>query len=120
MPKTISECKGHPLYVLQRHLLKFEAIYPPDAVPVGHLPSKEPIYSRTCVYTLMSRETWNKKARVVKPNQEAYKVVKALPKYDKVMQMSLDKYKIHYYNLKSIFKNNNFILFYFAAVRCND
>ena len=27
LPTSISQFKGHPLYVLQRHLLKFEAIY---------------------------------------------------------------------------------------------
>ncbi|KAM0734574.1 DNA repair protein complementing XP-C cells-like protein [Formica fusca] len=89
LPKTVSECKGHPLYVLIRHLLKFEALYPPDCVPLGHLKTGEAIYSRYCVHTLRSRETWLKKARVVKPQQEAYKIVKALPKYDKLSGMRL-------------------------------
>ena len=84
LPKTITECKGHPLYALARHLLKFEALYPPDVVPLGHLKTGEAIYSRHCVHTLYSRETWLKRARVVKPAQEAYKVVKSMPKYDKV------------------------------------
>lgn len=84
LPKTVGECKGHPLYVLVRHLLKYEALYPADCVPLGHLKTGEAIYSRYCVYTLCSRETWLKKARVVKPKQEPYKIVKALPKYDKV------------------------------------
>ncbi|XP_050463261.1 DNA repair protein complementing XP-C cells homolog [Cataglyphis hispanica] len=89
LPKTVSECKGHPLYVLIRHLLKYEALYPPDCVPLGHLKTGEAIYSRYCVHTLRSRETWLKKARVVKPKQEAYKIVKALPKYDKLSGMRL-------------------------------
>ncbi|XP_015175417.1 PREDICTED: DNA repair protein complementing XP-C cells homolog [Polistes dominula] len=84
LPKTIGECKNHPHYVLIRHLLKYEALYPSDCVPLGYLPNGEAIYSRHCVYVLSSRETWLRKARVVKPNQEAYKVVKALPKYDKL------------------------------------
>ncbi|EFN78138.1 DNA-repair protein complementing XP-C cells-like protein [Harpegnathos saltator] len=84
LPKTVGECKGHPLYVLVRHLLKYEALYPPDCVPLGHLHNGEAIYSRYCVHTLCSRETWLKKARVVKPKQEPYKMVKALPKYDKL------------------------------------
>jgi len=78
LPKTVGECKG------VRHLLKYEALYPPDCVPLGHLKTGEAIYSRYCVHTLRSRETWIKKARVVKPKQEPYKIVKALPKYDKV------------------------------------
>ncbi|EFN70934.1 DNA-repair protein complementing XP-C cells-like protein [Camponotus floridanus] len=89
LPKTVGECKGHPLYVLIRHLLKYEALYPPDCVPLGHLKTGEAIYSRYCVHTLCSRETWLKKARVVKPKQEPYKIVKALPKYDKLSGMRL-------------------------------
>lgn len=89
LPKTVSECKGHPLYVLVRHLLKYEALYPPDCVPLGHLKTGEAIYSRYCVHTLCSRETWLKKARVVKPKQDAYKIVKALPKYDKLSGMKI-------------------------------
>ncbi|XP_028050209.2 DNA repair protein complementing XP-C cells homolog isoform X2 [Monomorium pharaonis] len=89
LPKTVGECKGHPLYVLVRHLLKYEALYPPDCVPLGHLKTGEAIYSRYCVHTLRSRETWLKKARVVKPKQDPYKIVKALPKYDKLSGMRL-------------------------------
>ncbi|XP_045134828.1 DNA repair protein complementing XP-C cells homolog [Portunus trituberculatus] len=37
LPKTVAEYKNHPLYALQRHLLKFEAIYPPDVSPLGSL-----------------------------------------------------------------------------------
>ncbi|XP_014472130.1 PREDICTED: DNA repair protein complementing XP-C cells homolog [Dinoponera quadriceps] len=89
LPKTVGECKGHPLYVLVRHLLKYEALYPSDCVPLGHLHNGEAIYSRYCVHTLCSRETWLKKARVVKPKQDPYKIVKALPKYDKLSGMKL-------------------------------
>ncbi|XP_017752495.1 PREDICTED: DNA repair protein complementing XP-C cells homolog [Eufriesea mexicana] len=89
LPKTIGECKGHPLYVIQKHLLKFEALYPPECVPLGHISTGDAIYSRHCVHTLCSRETWLKKARVVKPNQEAYKIVKARPKYDKLSGMKI-------------------------------
>lgn len=88
LPKTVSECKGHPLYVLQRHLLKFEALYPEDVVPLGYVRG-EAIYSRHCVHTLRSRETWVKSARVVRPGEKCYKVVKARPKYDKVLDAKL-------------------------------
>ncbi|KAI4492247.1 hypothetical protein M0802_009937 [Mischocyttarus mexicanus] len=89
LPKTIGECKNHPHYVLTRHLLKYEALYPPDCVPLGYLPNGEAIYSRHCLHVLSSRETWLRKARVVKPNQESYKTVKALPKYDKLSGVKL-------------------------------
>ena len=64
MPQTVGAFKGHPLYALQRHLLKFEGIYPPDAPPLGYLKS-EPIYARECVHTLHCRVTWLKEGRVV-------------------------------------------------------
>lgn len=84
LPKTVGECKNHPLYALTRHLLKYEALYPENAVPLGHLRTGEAVYSRHCVHTLRSRETWVRNARVVKPKEEPYKIVKSLPKYDKL------------------------------------
>ncbi|CAH0390505.1 unnamed protein product [Bemisia tabaci] len=81
-PLSIAEYKNHPLYALKRHLLKFEAIYPPDAPPLGFLKG-EPIYARECVRELHSRETWLKEAKLVRVNETPYKIVKARPKYDK-------------------------------------
>lgn len=89
LPKTIGEYKGHPLYVLARHLLKFEGLYPPDCVPLGHTKTGEAVYSRHCVHTLCSREKWLRQARVVKPKQEAYKIVKSRLKFDKLSGMKL-------------------------------
>lgn len=80
---NIYRFKNHPLYVLPRHLLKFEGIYPPNPVPVGYI-RDEPIYSRLCVHTLHSREIWVKQARTVKPAENPYKIVKARPKWDRV------------------------------------
>ncbi|XP_075972892.1 DNA repair protein complementing XP-C cells homolog [Anticarsia gemmatalis] len=83
LPKSIAEYKNHPLYALKRHLLKFEAIYPPDAAVLGFVRG-EPVYARDCVYVCRSRDTWLKEAKVVKLAQEPYKVVKARPKWDKL------------------------------------
>lgn len=51
LPTSISQFKGHPLYVLQRHLLKFEAIFPADAPTLGFI-KREPVYARECVKIL--------------------------------------------------------------------
>ncbi|XP_042234474.1 DNA repair protein complementing XP-C cells homolog [Homarus americanus] len=83
LPKSIGEYKNHPLYALQRHLLKFEAIYPPDVSPVGFIRS-EPVYPRDSIYNLHSRDTWMKEAKTVIVGEEPYKVVKARPKWDKL------------------------------------
>lgn len=83
LPHTIQGFKNHPLYALKRHLLKFEAIYPPDAPPVGFMRG-DPVYARDCVHQLHSRETWLKEARVVRIGEQPYKIVKARPKWDKI------------------------------------
>ncbi|KAJ1521139.1 hypothetical protein ONE63_002834 [Megalurothrips usitatus] len=82
MPKSVGECKNHPLYVLKRHLLKFEAIYPPDSPSLGFV-RNEAIYARQNVYRLRSRETWMKDGKVVKLGEQPYKVV-TQPKWDKI------------------------------------
>ncbi|XP_055640887.1 DNA repair protein complementing XP-C cells homolog [Toxorhynchites rutilus septentrionalis] len=81
LPTTIAECKNHPLYVLKRHLLKYEALYPPELPSLGFVRG-EAIFARECVFVLQTREKWYKQGRVVKPFETAYKVVKAW-KYDK-------------------------------------
>lgn len=83
MPKNVAECKNHPLYVLERHLLKYEAIYPPDSPSLGFVRS-EPLYARQNVYTLHSREMWMKEGKVVRLGEKPYKMVKPRPKWDKV------------------------------------
>lgn len=82
MPKTISEFKSHPLYVLKRHLLVYEAIHPPDTRPVDHF-REEPVYSRSCVKPIRSKQYWQRKARVLKEDAYPYKVVKGRKKWDK-------------------------------------
>ncbi|XP_062557649.1 DNA repair protein complementing XP-C cells homolog [Armigeres subalbatus] len=82
LPTTIAECKNHPLYVLKRHLLKFEALYPPDLPSLGFVRG-EAIYARECLFILQTREKWYKQGRVVKPFETAYKVVKCW-RYDKL------------------------------------
>uniref|UniRef100_A0A8C5EGE4 Xeroderma pigmentosum, complementation group C n=1 Tax=Gouania willdenowi TaxID=441366 RepID=A0A8C5EGE4_GOUWI len=75
LPISITEYKNHPLYALKRHLLKYEAIYPPTAAVLGYC-RKEPVYSRDCVHTLHSKDTWLKEARTVRLGEEPYKMVK--------------------------------------------
>ncbi|XP_056628593.1 DNA repair protein complementing XP-C cells isoform X1 [Triplophysa dalaica] len=74
LPTSIAEFKNHPLYALKRHLLKYEALYPPTAAILGYCRG-EPAYSRDCVHTLHSRDTWLKEARTVRLGEEPYKMV---------------------------------------------
>ncbi|XP_052516159.1 DNA repair protein complementing XP-C cells isoform X3 [Budorcas taxicolor] len=75
LPTVIGTYKNHPLYALKRHLLKFEAIYPETAAILGYCRG-EAVYSRDCVHTLHSRDTWLKQARVVRLGEVPYKMVK--------------------------------------------
>uniref|UniRef100_A0A182VP79 Rad4 beta-hairpin domain-containing protein n=1 Tax=Anopheles merus TaxID=30066 RepID=A0A182VP79_ANOME len=83
LPRTVAEYKNHPYFALKRHLLKFEAIYPPDAPTLGFTSGKEPVYARECVQTLHAREVWLKQARTVKMFETPYKIVSGRPKYDR-------------------------------------
>lgn len=83
MPTAITEFKSHPLFALRRHLLKFEAIYPADLKPIGTVKG-EPVYPRSAVHELQSRFKWRQKARLVRLDAEAFKVVKARPKFVRV------------------------------------
>lgn len=82
MPTSDSGFRNHPLYVLQKHLLKFQVIYPPEVAPLGFF-KDQPVYPRDCVQTCRSRETWLRQARTVKLGETPYKIVKARPKRDK-------------------------------------
>ncbi|KAI1724996.1 rad4 beta-hairpin domain 3 domain-containing protein [Ditylenchus destructor] len=79
MPTIVSEFKNNLLYVLERDLLKFEAIYPQDIEPLGEIRGHK-IYPRNSVYTLQGELNWIKLARKVKKGEQPYKVVKARPK----------------------------------------
>ncbi|XP_077370968.1 DNA repair protein complementing XP-C cells isoform X2 [Festucalex cinctus] len=75
LPISITEYKNHPLYALKRHLLKYEAIYPDTAAVLGYCRG-EAVYSRDCVHTLHSKDTWLKEARTVRIGELPYKMVK--------------------------------------------
>ncbi|XP_060931047.1 DNA repair protein complementing XP-C cells [Limanda limanda] len=75
LPISIAEYKNHPLYALKRHMLKYEAIYPSTATVLGYCRG-EPVYSRDCVHTLHSKDTWLKEARTVRIGEEPFKMVR--------------------------------------------
>ncbi|KAI6209604.1 hypothetical protein M3Y96_00238400 [Aphelenchoides besseyi] len=79
LPTKMCEYKNHPLYVLEKDLLKFEAIYPPDTKSLGTC-GKHDVYPRANVVTLQGELNWIRQARSVKEGEEPYKVVKARPK----------------------------------------
>ena len=57
LPTNVSAFKNHPLFALRRHLLKYEAIYPPDVPAVGFVKGEE-VLPRSSVHVLHTREKW--------------------------------------------------------------
>ena len=92
----------HPLYVLKRHLLKFQSIYPADAEPLGKFRG-ENVYSTQNLVTLHSKQTWLKYARLVKDNEEAYKIVKGRVKW--VINLIIKKNNNFFLNLNTFRAN---------------
>ncbi|VDN02655.1 unnamed protein product [Thelazia callipaeda] len=74
-PATIAEYKNHPLYVLKKDILKYEAIYPENQASIGQIRGID-IYPRSSVFHLDTSLNWMKQARVVKKEEKPYKVVK--------------------------------------------
>lgn len=67
--------KGHPLYILRPHLAKYEALYPPNPIPVDEVKG-EPVYLRECAKLLHTRENWLREAKTIKEGEKPYKEVK--------------------------------------------
>nr|CAB3267791.1 DNA repair protein complementing XP-C cells-like [Phallusia mammillata] len=74
LPTSIAAFKDHPLFVIRRHLLKYEAIYPPDTPVIGFVRGEE-ILPRSSVHVLHTREKWLQSALSVCEGEEPYKMV---------------------------------------------
>jgi xeroderma pigmentosum group C-complementing protein len=73
LPKNIEDFKGHPVFVLERHLRRDEAIYPLREVGKVRQASRqgiagkvEPVYRRRDVHTVKSADKWFRLGRRVK------------------------------------------------------
>jgi xeroderma pigmentosum group C-complementing protein len=65
-------------YCIEKNFGKYQALYPKDVEPVDYFgESKIPVYLRSNVTELHNKDIWPKHGRIVKPNEESYKVVKA-------------------------------------------
>ncbi|GMR47631.1 hypothetical protein PMAYCL1PPCAC_17826 [Pristionchus mayeri] len=74
VPSRISELKGHPLYVLEKDLKKYEGVYPRDKLPVAVV-RNEKVFLRSDVYHLQGSINWIKFGREIKEGEEPYKTV---------------------------------------------
>ena len=75
MPANIQGFKNHPLYALERHLKKNQAIYP---LGIDHSVGRfknELVYPRSLVHDLLSKENWLRQGRTVDEDQSPLKKV---------------------------------------------
>jgi xeroderma pigmentosum group C-complementing protein len=75
MPSAIGAFKNHPVYALERHLLKYEALYPKEPV-LGSIRG-EKIYPRSNVKIVNTAETFRKQGKQIKEGEQPTKMVKA-------------------------------------------
>lgn len=87
IPRNIQDLKDHPLFVLERHLKKNQAIK--TGKSCGRINTKngvELVYPRKYVSNGFSAEHWYRKGRIIKPGAQPLKHVKngdkVLPLYD--------------------------------------
>ena len=81
MPKNVQDFKGHPFFVLERHLRHNEVIYPPTQVGKVNCgsamnPKMEPIYRRSNVHIVRSSDKWYRMGRDIKERQQPLKRAK--------------------------------------------
>lgn len=82
IPKNVQDFKGHPVYVLERHLRYNEVIYPLE--PVGKVncgtgmnPKMEPIYRRSNVHLVRTADKWYRMGRDVKGGEHPLRHAKS-------------------------------------------
>lgn len=80
VPTTIGSLRNHPTYVLERHLKKYEVVYPREPIVASAGPEKEHVFLRSHVRQLHTRDIWYRKMRSVKEDAEAVKQVSSKTK----------------------------------------
>lgn len=77
MPTSVVAFKDHPLYVLERHVLRDQVIHPRNEI--GRFRG-EPVFSRTNLLVgLKTSENWMRSGRVVKEGEQPLKTAKVRP-----------------------------------------
>lgn len=81
MPRNVQDFKGHPIYVLERHLKHNEVIHPKSQVGkinvgTATLSKIEPIYRRRDVHIVRSGDKWYRLGREVKEGEQPLRYAK--------------------------------------------
>lgn len=75
VPKTLTALQKHPRYILERHIKRYEVIHPRTPV-IGYF-KDEPIFLRSRVHLLHTKDRWIRKMREVMEGAKPLKVVKS-------------------------------------------
>ena len=93
MPKSVQDFKGHPLYVLERHLRRNEVIFPKEQsgkvnVGTNQNGKLESVFRRKHVHVCRSADQWYRMGREVKVGERALKRVPKRRKDVRVMALA--------------------------------
>lgn len=75
VPTTLTAVQKHPRYVLERHIKRYEVIWPKQPI-VGYI-KDEPIFLRANVRLLHTKDRWIREMRQVKAGSKPMKSVKS-------------------------------------------
>ncbi|CAN6466036.1 unnamed protein product [Victoria cruziana] len=84
LPTNQQAYKNHHLYAIERWLTKYQVLYPKGPL-LGYC-SGHPVYPRSCVQTVCSRQRWLREGLQVKENELPAKVVKHSRKVNNRLQ----------------------------------
>lgn len=78
-PDNITDFKGHPLYCLDKDVLKTEAIWPPETKPIGKV-GKYNVYLRESIKQLYTSIKLLMRGLDVKKNEKPIKIIGRIPR----------------------------------------
>ncbi|KAJ8761168.1 hypothetical protein K2173_001224 [Erythroxylum novogranatense] len=81
LPTNQQAYRNHPLYTIEKWLTKCQILYPKG--PILGFCSGNPVYPRTCLQSLKTRERWMREGLQVKANEFPAKVLKESRKLKK-------------------------------------
>ncbi|CAN8070057.1 unnamed protein product, partial [Agarophyton chilense] len=85
VPSTMTAIQKHPRYVLERHIKRYELIWPREPI-AGHI-KNEPVFLRANVRLLHTKDRWMRQMREVKQNEKPMKSVKSKNGTDAQVQL---------------------------------
>ncbi|XP_027941751.1 DNA repair protein RAD4 [Vigna unguiculata] len=90
LPTNQQAYKSHPLYAIEKWLTRYQVLHPKG--PILGFCSGHPVYPRTCVQTVKTKERWLREGLQVKPNEYPVKELQRSIKPQKVQDSEADDY----------------------------